>query len=104
LNAAVGEGLREAQPTVSLYRPLIYGETIDDYEDPIRVGDPLTWLVEEDWQVFSEKLVDTNGDKRLLERIVNSGWEKDSGEDRINASELYTRRASIWRDSMFIYG
>lgn len=85
---------------ISLYRPLVYGETIDDYEDPVRVGDPLTWLIEEDWQVFSKKLVDTNGDKRLLERIVNSAWEKDSGEDRINASELYTRRASIRRDSM----
>jgi hypothetical protein len=83
---------------ISIYSPLVAGKTIDDLEDPLHVGDPLLWLVQEDWQVFNDRNPENNSG-RLLDEIVNSTWDDDSGESPISWNELYTRRVSLWHSS-----
>jgi hypothetical protein len=83
---------------LSTYRPLLGGETIDDDEDPLDVGDPLLWLLQEDWEVFDDNL-DRDQSGSLLEEIVNSTWDDDSGESPVSWNELYTRRVSLWHSS-----
>lgn len=51
------------------------------------LGDPLVELVQEDHGVFSERLYGewAEGAANLLNAIMASGWEKDSGEDQVDA-------------------
>lgn len=83
---------------LEIYQPLLRGENIADFEDPLVVGERLIDLVQWDWDVFSDKL-NENATERLLEEIVNSDWDNDNGEPRVDASELYTGRLSIWHES-----
>lgn len=53
-------------------------------------------LVQEDWEVFSEHLLENNGAGRLLEAIIHSGWDDDSGEPLLGASDLYVARHRRW--------
>jgi hypothetical protein len=83
---------------LSMYRPLLPGETIDDHEDPLDVGDPLLWLVQEDWQVFDDNLHEDQSGP-LLEEIVDSTWDDDSGESPVSWNDLHTRRVALWHSS-----
>src|ERR1035438_5348839 len=52
-------------------------------------GEPLISLVQWHWQVFDEDELDEDSRVDLLEEIVNSDWDDDSGEPEIDPRELY---------------
>jgi hypothetical protein len=68
-------------------------------DDPIEVGDLITQMLQDDWQVFSEKVIDRGKEKELLDAIMQSGWEKDSGQDPVDVNALYTRQDTFYRTS-----
>jgi RES domain-containing protein len=78
---------------LGLYRELTPDTILDD-EDPLVVGDLLETLVQDDWGIFSARLFDAERAGDLLVRIGNVGWDDDSGETPLSATELYTRRRS----------
>jgi hypothetical protein len=80
---------------LSIYTPLSAGDVIYPWEDPFDAGDNLVTLIQEDWDLFSEALSDERASDLII-AIQRSGWEKDSGEDLIDAGDLYTRRSSIY--------
>ncbi len=84
---------------LSLYTPLSAGNVILPWEDPLDVGDRLTDLVQEDWEIFSEALSDSERALDLLYEIDLSEWEKDSGEDLLDKGDLYTRRRNVYHTS-----
>lgn len=68
-------------------------------------GFPLISLVQEDWQVFNEELLDEDEQVELLEQIANSDWDDDDGEPLLDARESYivggtfhTSHAELWSD------
>lgn len=54
-------------------------------------GDPLVYLLQDDWSIFSDELFDSGGAARLLEDIMLASWDDDSGESPADAHELYVR-------------
>src|SRR5207302_10708564 len=58
---------------------------------PMEYGTAIIDLVQEDWEVFSERLVEADGAGRLLEAIMHSGWDDDSGEPLLGAHDPYVR-------------
>lgn len=78
---------------LGLYRELTPDTILDD-EDPLVVGDLLETLVQDDWSIFSARLLEAERAGDLLVRIGNIGWDDDSGETPLSATELYTRRRS----------
>src|SRR5437762_6781669 len=88
------------QPMLGLYHELT-SDTVDyGYEDPLQISDTLLDLVQDDWDVFSETLLESGNAGKLLENIANAHWDDDSGENPLDADELYTRRPSIWHSSL----
>lgn len=68
-------------------------------------GSPLIRLVQEDWLVFNESLLDEDEQVELLEEIANSDWDDDDGEPMLDARESYvvggtfhTSHAEAWSD------
>jgi hypothetical protein len=68
-------------------------------------GSPLIRLVQDDWQVFNDDLLDEDGQVDLLEEIGNSDWDDDDGEPLLDARESYvvggtfhTSHAEAWSD------
>lgn len=59
-------------------------------------GTAIIDLVQEDWEVFSERLIETNGAGRLLEAIIHSGGDDDSGEPLLSASDPYVAQHRRW--------
>lgn len=59
-------------------------------------GEPLVDLVQLEYEVFGEDLYSSGNAARLLEDIMRSGWDDDSGESPVDAHELYYPRASLW--------
>jgi len=55
-------------------------------------GTAIIDLVQGDWEVFSERLLETDGAGRLLEAIMHSGWDDDSGEPLLGAFDPYVAR------------
>ncbi len=83
-----------------LYHELT-SDTVDyGYEDPVRISDTLLTLVHDDWDVFSEALLQGGNAGKLLENIANAHWDDDSGENPLDAEELYKRRPSVWHTSL----
>ena len=100
----VGEVARVFEPIFGLYKP-IDSDTMMDFEDPLEVGDSLLTLVQDDWGVFSQRLLDSHSDTTLLERLANANWEKDSGEEKFYVQDLYTRRVSWSHETLeFAFG
>jgi RES domain-containing protein len=58
--------------------------------DSFESGEPIVQLIQWHWSVFEEDTLGENMQARLLEKIVNSDWDDDSGEDKLNARELYS--------------
>jgi RES domain-containing protein len=64
---------------------------------PLEGGEPIIWLIQDDWDVFSERVFDADGvAARLLEAIMSSGWDDDSGEPPLGASDPYVARHRGW--------
>jgi hypothetical protein len=87
---------------VQMYSPLEAGVNAFLFKEsnPLSFGTPLLDLVQEDWDVFGDPLIQTDRASDLLEDIVNSYWDDDSGDPPINARELYTRTESLFHDSL----
>jgi hypothetical protein len=67
------------------------------------LGDFLINLIQGEHEVFNEELYDGGEADRLLDDIMGSGWDDDTGEPRVNARDLYERALSqrmteAWRD------
>jgi hypothetical protein len=58
-------------------------------------GERLLYLIQWRWDVFDDDLPEGQ-QETLLEEIVNSDWDDDDGEDRLDAKELYMPKASQW--------
>lgn len=59
-------------------------------------GTAIIDLVQGDWELFSERLIETDGAGRLLEAIMHSGWDDDSGEPLLGASDPYIAHHRHW--------
>lgn len=59
-------------------------------------GTAIIDLIQEDWDVFSERLIQNDSVGRLLEAIMHSGWDDDSGEPLLGASDPYVASHRRW--------
>src|SRR5713101_4046383 len=64
------------------------------YELADDMADDLVWQVQEDWEVFADRLVDSGRAWPLLEAIMDTGWDDDSGEPPMREANFYRRRIS----------
>jgi RES domain-containing protein len=78
-----------------IYHAVDQGGSIPPWSEPFESGQPLHVLLDEDWRVFSEKLVGLDRAADLLQAILESGWDDDSGEPIPSKNELFVR-ASFW--------
>lgn len=92
---------RRKQPLVPvslLYDP--FENLISSYQPaegpPMEHGTAIIDLVQEDWEVFSERLLEADGAGRLLEAIMHSGWDDDSGEPPLGAYDPYVAHHRRW--------
>lgn len=58
-------------------------------------GYTLISLVQDEWMVFSDKLHCAGESGGLLESIVNSNWDDDSGEPPIDANNTYVKHETL---------
>jgi hypothetical protein len=63
---------------------------------PLERGTAIIELVQGDWEVFSDGLCGIDREGALLEAIMESGWDDDSGEGRLGASDPYVRKQDHW--------
>jgi hypothetical protein len=59
-------------------------------------GEELIDLIQGEYEVFDDDLYTSGKAASLLEDILESGWDDDSGESPVDAHELYCRRDSTW--------
>ena len=85
---------------ISLYNRLEPGQNVLADADFLSLGDTLDRLLQDDWNVFSDKLVDSGNAGLLLASIANFHWDDESGEPPVDAYELYTREKSLWHSSL----
>jgi len=71
----------------------------------VETGWPVFDLIQSDWDVFSDRLLDRGIAARLLEAIMASGWDDDDGEPRFSADADYVRHrwsdpplADVWQE------
>lgn len=85
-------------PVAALYKP--FHNLISSYKiaegPPLEYGTPIVDLIQNDWEVFSECLIERGGTDALLESILHSGWDDDDGEPLLNASDLYVAHHRSW--------
>lgn len=79
INVAQLSGLFE--PVIDLYEPLERGVHYTDGDDPHRIGDSLTQLLNEDWEIFSDQLTGTGNESGLIDDIVNAYREPKESID-----------------------
>jgi hypothetical protein len=63
---------------------------------PMETGEPLIRLVQEDWDVFDERIIASGQADALLESIMDSGWDDDDGLPPVGAWEHYVRATDRW--------
>ncbi|HXM47859.1 MAG TPA: RES family NAD+ phosphorylase [Pyrinomonadaceae bacterium] len=87
---------------MTIYSPVGPDNFNPNVEDPLDVGEPLDWLIDEDWSVFSETLSGTERRMDLLEAILNarctnSEWRSDKKGvlEVFDSLELYTSRQGV---------
>ncbi len=73
---------------ISAYQPV--------EDSSIEAGTAILDLIQDDWEVFSEKLIENDRAKSLLEAIMISGWDDDSGDPILGAYDLYVARHNHW--------
>jgi len=73
---------------LSYYTPL---------EDPyLESGGTLIELIQWDWEVFRDDLVESGRAGALLESIMHTDWDDDSGEFPLSAIDSYIPRSRRW--------
>lgn len=90
-------------PVSTLHGP--FKNLLSCYERTEGSGTPIFDLVQGEWHVFSERLIECGGAKGLLKAIMDWGWPEDHAEPRFSPSEDYVRRgrgqmrlADVWRE------
>ncbi|UUZ78500.1 RES family NAD+ phosphorylase [Polaromonas sp. P1(28)-13] len=78
---------------MSLYVPQSQAFLIDGLSPD---GEPLLESIQCDYEVFDDDLLSSGGATRLLEDIMQSGWDDDSGKLPVNAHDLYVRTSDQW--------
>jgi RES domain-containing protein len=63
---------------------------------PVEQGRAVVDLIQEDWEVFSERVLLNDGAGRLLEAIMYSGWDKKGGEPPLGQLDHYVARHRRW--------
>lgn len=63
-------------------------------DDPY--GECLIDLIQWNYEIFGEDLYTFGDAARLLEDIMQAGWDDNSGDSPVDAHELYYRRESLW--------
>lgn len=85
-------------PVAALYEP--FHNLISSYKlaegPPLEYGTPIVDLIQDDWEVFSERLVERGGAGALLDSILYSGWDDDDGEPPLGSSDPYVARHRTW--------
>jgi RES domain-containing protein len=69
-----------------------YFHNLADMYDAADDGYSLISLVQDGWYVFSDRLHESGNSKDLLEDILNSDWDDDSGEWPVDAWDTYRAR------------
>jgi hypothetical protein len=82
-------------PIVDLYEPLERGKHYIDEDDLYGIGNPLTELLNGDWEIFSDKLIDAWGEDKLIDDIINSTRKP---KDSIDTGGLW-----VPKDQAFTY-
>lgn len=72
------------------------GRELDDSQ-----AEPLIWMIQWDWEVFSESLAESERHVELLRAISESGWDDDSGEYPWDPHALYHRHIGRWFHSTY---
>jgi RES domain-containing protein len=80
---------------VSIYSPVEIGGSIPPWAEPWHEGEFLHVLLDEDWGVFGEAVIDRGKEGDLLQAILAAGWDDDSGDAYPDRTGLFTRR-SFW--------
>lgn len=62
-------------------------------------GTPIAALIQDDWGVFSERLIESGGEGALLESIMHTGWDDDDGLPPLCASDPYVACHRRWSHS-----
>src|SRR5689334_20340181 len=60
---------------MGLYRPMTSDNVDYGYENPLDVGDLPLQMIQDDWDVFSERVVEAHNAERLLENLANAFWD-----------------------------
>lgn len=63
---------------------------------PLEHGTPILDLIQDDWEIFSERLVEQDGAGSLIENVMLCGWDDDDGEPPLHASDPYVARHRTW--------
>jgi RES domain-containing protein len=63
---------------------------------PFEDGMAIIYLIQEDWDVFSERLLESEAAGSLFEAIMHSGWDDDSGEPQVGAYDPYVAHHRRW--------
>ena len=58
-------------------------------------GDPLYYLLQDQWRIFNDDLVDSGKASALLTHIMLATRDDDDGEPPVNGNDLYVTRSSI---------
>jgi RES domain-containing protein len=87
---------------LDMYAPLENDVNVKLFREssPIDHGSPLVDLIQEDWDVLSDAVIGNDRASALIEDIVNSDWDDDSGESPVDADDLWTRNDSLWHESL----
>jgi hypothetical protein len=59
-------------------------------------GEMLMDLIQGDYEVFEDELHSSDKAAILLEDILRTRWDDDSGEPQVDAHKLYYRHSSVW--------
>lgn len=85
-------------PVAALHEP--FHNLISSYKraegPPLEYGTPIVDLIQDDWGLFSERLVERGGAGVLIESILHSGWDDDDGEPPLDASDPYVAQHRKW--------
>jgi hypothetical protein len=73
---------------------------------PLESGDPLIQLIQGDWELFDERIVESGKADILFESIMHSGWDDDGGpptgpwEHYVRASDRWSHDtlADVWEE------
>ena len=85
-------------PVARLYNP--FETLLSSYQlaegPPMEHGTPIVALIQDDWEVFSERLIESGREGVLLESIMATGWDDDDGLPLLCASDPYVARHRRW--------